>query len=140
MPGKIEQAVILSEIKAKWGRPRKKVTPKKALQCELDELGHDTCKKQWAGRCGICGRAGKYQHHYFGKKAYPWLRWDSDNLVFLCWQCHICRVHHEGESERARDAIIERIGQEGFDRLKIRASQARKLTLLDLDALKLSMA
>jgi len=120
-------------------KPRKKKRPrseKKILSDELDHLGSQVCRKQWQGYCALCGNPGNQQHHYFGKRAYPWLRWDPDNLVWLCWQCHICRIHHEAETERARDAIIKRIGQDGFDRLKERSVKHQKLSLTDLDVIK----
>ena len=111
-------------------------SPRKRIIKELDYLASHVCRKIWQGKCGICGGIGNQAHHYFGKKAYPWLRFDLDNLILLDWQCHICRVHHEGESERARDAIINRIGQDRFDQLKERSSKHQKLSLLDLDRIK----
>lgn len=120
-------------------KPRKKKRPrseKKILSDELDHLGSQVCRKLWQGYCALCGGPGNQQHHYFPKKVYPWLRWDQDNLVWTCWQCHICRIHRGGEGERARDAIIKRIGQDGFDRLKERSVKHRKLSLTDLDLIK----
>ena len=123
-------------------RPKKKVsdkTERKRLISELDQLISQVCKKRWGGRCGICGGPGSQAHHYFSRKSYGSVRWDMENLIWLCFSCHIRRVHQGGDVELARDAIIHKLGVDGFDRLKVRANKVCKITVLDLIKIRESL-
>ncbi|MGJ7216688.1 recombination protein NinG [Morganella morganii] len=67
--------------------------------------------------CISCGRhhAGQYHAgHYRTTKAMPELRFDEDNVHK---QCSACNNHLSGNIENYRPALIEKIGQERFDRL-----------------------
>ena len=67
--------------------------------------------------CISCGRhhTGQYHAgHYRTTKAMPELRFDEDNVHK---QCSACNNHLSGNIENYRPALIEKIGQERFDRL-----------------------
>lgn len=49
---------------------------------------------------------------------------NEDNLMVVCWACHLHWAHQF--PEEARDLLIERIGQERFDSLKLESNQSRK--------------
>ena len=46
----------------------------------------------------------------------------------ICFTCHIRKVHQQGCTEPARDALIHKIGQEKFAALKQDAFTTRKFT------------
>lgn len=116
-----------------------KKSPEKVLRAELDVLFSEACKIIWGPQCAICGKLGTQAHHFFGKQAHPPVRFDIDNSCFLCFYCHIRRIHYRGETELARDAIIDRIGPDAFVRLKEKAYSSKPLTLLDLDRIKIEL-
>jgi 5-methylcytosine-specific restriction endonuclease McrA len=117
--------------------PKKKgKTDKQKLIVELDSLSSRLCKIAWYGRCGMCNGMGSQSHHFFGKKASGALRWSIENLIFLCFACHIYKVHGKGETEPARDAIIKRIGQNRFDLLKRESKTINKYSMFDLREIK----
>lgn len=67
--------------------------------------------------CISCGRhhTGQYHAgHYRTTKAMPELRFDEDNVHK---QCSACNNHLSGNIENYRPALIEKIGQDRFDRL-----------------------
>lgn len=63
----------------------------------------------------MCDKEGTAAHHFFGWKACSALRFTLYNLIWLCYGCHIGKIHQQGLTEPARDALIARIGQERFD-------------------------
>jgi 5-methylcytosine-specific restriction endonuclease McrA len=109
---------------------------RKRLVEELDGLASQLCRLQWHMRCGMCGKDGTQTHHFFTKRAHGSTRWNDDGLCWLCFGCHIYKVHGKGDTETIRDAIINRIGQERFDALKREAQTIRKYTMDDLRAIK----
>lgn len=114
-------------------KPEKKKKPeskasRKKLVAELDKLWAQAVARLWGGLCAMCGRAGTQSHHFFGKKSCPSVRWDIDNGLLLCFTCHIRKVHQQGCTEPARDALIRKIGNDKFDRLKQDAFRPRKVT------------
>lgn len=67
--------------------------------------------------CISCGRFHDGQYHaghYRTTKAMPELRFDEDNVHK---QCAPCNNHLSGNSEQYTPRLIEKIGQERFDRL-----------------------
>ena len=46
------------------------------------------------------------------------------------------KVHTKGQTELARDALISRIGQDRFDKVKKLANEVARFTLDDLIAIK----
>lgn len=129
---------LSSSIEKIKSKTHKKVTPnkQKAIKKALDNVWRDTIHKIYGGVCSACGKSGVQAHHFFGRKAYPSVKWDVDNGVALCVGCHIMKVHRNGQTEIARDALIKRIGQIKFEELKKRANETRHYKMPDLIALK----
>jgi 5-methylcytosine-specific restriction endonuclease McrA len=110
-------------------------TNRKKLVEKLDKICSLLTKEGAHGLCEICGGAGSQTHHYFSKKVHGAVRWDLDNLLWLCFSCHIRKVHQQADSEDAREAIINRIGLDLFLSLKERAHEIRKFKEKDLEEL-----
>lgn len=113
-----------------------KIPSRKRLVSELDTLNSANCCIGQNGVCMMCGKAGTQAHHFFGKKAHGSVRWEQDNMMWLCFYCHIIRIHRGGEAEEARDKLIEKIGKERFDKLKGKAHQVVKYSIQDLMSLR----
>ena len=76
---------------------RKKKTPRKKLEEELDKLSKDCAKLrdnyicQWCGKSGSGSQIhGSHVHPVSGGKR---LRWDLENIKALCAFCHRRRWH-----------------------------------------------
>ena len=108
----------------------------KKLTKECKALCSQICREIWGGKCAVCGKEGTAAHHFFGWKACSAVRFDLDNLVYLCYYDHIGKVHQQGLTEPVREKIIERIGQDRFDVLRERAYQPASYSLEDLERLK----
>lgn len=78
-------------------------------------------REVYEGRCAICGKPGQAAHHFFPKGAHSAVRFDVHNFLWLCYGCHIGKIHRQGNTEPARDALIRRIGLSKFVALKERA-------------------
>lgn len=113
-------------IKAKKVKKEKKMLTKtqerlaekklvKKLTKELKHVCSMITRKRWGGKCAMCGKEGTASHHFFGWKACSSLRFTLDNLVWLCYGCHIGKVHQQGLTEPARKKLINKIGQDKFD-------------------------
>lgn len=115
---------------------KNKATIKKKLTRQLDSQWSAIIHSIYGDKCAICGRYGNCSaHHFFGRKAYPSLKWDIDNGILLCFVCHIIGVHRKGNTEPAREALINRIGQDRFDILKVKGNQVMHYKDYDLTAL-----
>lgn len=90
---------------------------------QLDSLWSKIIKEIYQGRCALCGRDGTAAHHFFGKGSHSAVRWDLHNGLWLCFGCHIRKIHQDGNTEPARDALISRIGLSKFTTLKQTAKQ-----------------
>jgi hypothetical protein len=108
--------------------PKKKVTVTK-----LKKKAWDACSKYVRAKttnCEHCKKQGNLQaHHYFGRRKLSTM-FDENNLVVVCWACHLHWAHQF--PEECRDLLIARIGQEAFDTLKLKSNQHRKYTKEDL--------
>lgn len=106
---------------------------KKNLIKRLDKLASELAALSWGGMCARCGRVGNQTHHYFTRGAHAAVRWELDNLCWLCYGCHIGRVHRGGDVEMLRDNLIEKIGRERFDALKARAYVPKRWRVHELE-------
>jgi hypothetical protein len=100
---------------------KKKPTKKeklKQLMKDLASLYSRIVSYEWDGKCALCGRYGTQAHHFFTKKAHPSVKWEIDNGCWMCFTCHIRKVHQKGETEALRDIYIKKIGQKRFDEIK----------------------
>lgn len=88
---------------------------RRRLEKEVKHICSVICKHLWGGKCAMCDKEGTAAHHFFGWKACSALRFTLYNLIWLCYGCHIGKIHQQGLTEPARDALIARIGQERFD-------------------------
>lgn len=95
------------------------------------------CKKSGYGQDGI---EGLQNSHFFGRRKES-VRFDVENCDSLCFGCH--RIWETEDREAYRAFKIRQLGQDGFDRLTLRASQYskkdRKLALLKAQALLKSL-
>lgn len=105
---------------------------KKLLEKKCKIICSRICRNEWDGKCVCCGREGSQAHHFFGWKICSNVRFDTDNLAWLCYTCHIYKVHAQGNTEPVREAIIKRIGNERFEDLRDRAFIPKKITLEDM--------
>lgn len=125
---------------ARSKKRRKRVTPTSEKRAYLDGVWGEAVRLLWNGLCGVCGKGGSQPHHFFGKAAHPSVRFEPDNGIWMCFYCHIRRIHTRGETEVARDALIAKVGQGRFDILKAKAHKGGKtLTLAALDAIEVSL-
>ena len=108
----------------------------KRLEKENKSLCSQICRLIWNNKCAVCGKEGTAAHHFFGWKACSNVRYNSDNLVWLCYYDHIGKVHQQGLTEPAREKILERIGPERFEALKTEAYKVKKWTLDELKKTK----
>ncbi len=91
------------------------------------------CKEDWNGTCAMCGKQGTAAHHFFGWKICSNVRFNLDNLVWLCYSCHIHKVHQQGLTEPIRDAIVKRIGTAKFKKLKDKSHLVKKYTVPEVN-------
>lgn len=108
----------------------------KKLEKECKSLCSRITQYLWDDTCAMCGKAGSNAHHFFGWKACSAVRFVLDNLVWLCYACHIHKVHQQGLTEPIRAKIIERIGQEQFDRMYLQAFSVCEYTVEGLEKRK----
>lgn len=107
----------------------------KKLSKDLKNLCSRVCRLLWKGRCATCGKEGSAAHHFFGWKACTALRFTLENLVWLCFYCHIGKVHQQGLTEPVRIELIKRIGQARFDELYSIAFRPKTWTSDELRAI-----
>lgn len=72
----------------------KKKSHKQKLIKELDKLASEFVRKR-DGKCMLCGATNTLQaHHYIVTKGRSTkYRWDTRNLITLCYACHLYKVH-----------------------------------------------
>ena len=135
---------MLKVAKVKKKKPTKQ-SELKARKSFLLDIWSEAIRLIWDNKCGICGNGGNQAHHFFGKKAYPHVMFDPDNGMWACFGCHIIKIHRMANTEKARDAIIKRIGQDKFEELKRAAYKidergepirTKTLTLSNLDMIE----
>lgn len=81
--------------------------------------------------CQYCKKSSViYCHHIFSRR-HLGTRFDPANAVSLCVYCHRLIAH--GDPEKFRDFVIQRIGQEAFDKLKYKAFSSTKYSTTDLE-------
>ena len=82
--------------------------------------------------CISCGRtyARMDMGHYYGKGAYPNLKYDENNVAMQCRRCN-----HQGNAQGYRNGLLERHGQKFLDDLEIKARACTRLRLADKDLL-----
>ena len=97
---------------------RKTKTPRQLWIKTLDKLASEVTYRRANGVCERCSRPAKSCHHTFSRR-YISTRWNPDNLLNLCYPCHIHFFH--SRIEEARDWLIQRMGEAKYQKLKIQA-------------------
>ena len=112
----------------------------KKLENELDGLWSQIIHERWGHKCGWPGCTYKTlrlsSHHWIHRAAGYKARWNLDNGILLDYFHHIHSVHQMGNTEPIRDALIERLGQDGFDKLKKDCTGVWKPTIDELEELR----
>lgn len=131
-------------LKAK--KPIKKPPTKqvliKRLSKELDELCKQIVHLHWKNKCAWPGcevaqpPKQLYCHHYFHKVQGNRARWEPKNGILLCYGHHLGQVHRAGNVEPLRDVMIQRLGIDGFNNLRLRCQQTWKPTIDELEELR----
>lgn len=130
---KIKKPLSITQLRLQEKKEIKKLT------IQVKQLCSHICRKMWGGKCAVCGKPGTAAHHFFGWKACAVLRFTLNNLIWLCYYCHIGKVHQQGLTEPVRVKIIERIGQEAFDAMYEIAFSPKTWGLEELKLIKLSL-
>jgi len=107
----------IKEVKAKKKR-KIKHTPEYLIIDKIDRLDSDICLLTNDFKCMVCGGLAGFNHHFFHKSNYGVLRFEPNNHCPICYGCHEYTIHTKGDTEGLRDTLIEKIGQEAFDRMK----------------------
>jgi hypothetical protein len=83
------------------------------------------------GVCQYCKKSSTtYNHHIFARR-HLGTRFDMENCISLCVYCHRFIAH--GDPEKFRDFIISWMGEDRFERLKIKAYSTTKFSGVDLE-------
>lgn len=109
----------------------------KTLEKDTTALWRKAVWLDWGGKCALCGKATNDHnaHHYFTKGVHAALRYEPHCGILMDYGCHIGKVHRGGEIEDARDLLVNKIGNELFERLKQKSHDIQKW---DEDALLLA--
>ena len=74
-------------------------TPRKKIEKKLDDITRELVRKEFHNRCAWCGKpiegVNSQKSHIKSKGAYPHLKFDLQNMILLCYNCHIGKWHHE---------------------------------------------
>ena len=82
--------------------------------------------------CEVCGSGKTLQAlHFFSKKGHPVTRHDISNGILLCYYCHMIRIHQLGDPEVIQK-IIEKRGEEWYNKLRPKAHETKKLDYNDI--------
>ena len=111
---------------------RKRKSKKTKLQDEADML---TQKKYVAENpyCLICGKPTNCMHHYIPKSLSKALRYDPDNLIPVCFGCHM--AIHQKSDPYPTNRIVEIKGTEWRDNLEKKRRQPFKQTIGYLESI-----
>lgn len=93
---------------------------RKKADKKMQELGRQTYTS-----CLVCGRPMSCLHHYYPKSMSQALRYDWDNLIPLCVNCHFS--HHNGNPE-IHNAIIRLKGDNWYAKLKAKKQIITKVS------------
>lgn len=95
-------------------KDKKKLPKIGKLQKECDGIMQEINRKNNPA-CEVCGQSCDTGHHFFPKSTSARLRYEFDNLIPICHGCHM--QHHQAGNPRIHQTIIQRRGQEWYDRM-----------------------
>ena len=102
---------------------------RKTLRNKLDKLCSEITRSK--GKCQRCGKKNNLQTaHIFGR-TYNSTRFDLDNLLCLCPDCHINFAHKQ--PILFAEFVRKILGEDKYELLKEKHRQITKFTLDDLE-------
>lgn len=96
----------------------------KTLKRELTNACSQYTKKKTKGKCEMCGKEGINAHHIYSKGRFGAIRYDIDNLVWLCFDCHFNGAH--GGNPDYFKWLLRYKRQEELDRIKAKGQAIKK--------------
>jgi len=66
-----------------------KIPKKKRLKSFADELWALAVKRQWKGRCAVCGRTASLHAHHLIPRQHQATRYTLKNGICICAGCHL---------------------------------------------------
>ena len=100
----------------------------------LLDLWSEAIKVKYDYKCAYCGKTDKQvrlnSHHIFSKR-HKATRYDLDNGICLCVQHHKFNTFSAHESPEFVLWMVDFIGKEKYDKLKIKANQIKKYTNME---------
>lgn len=108
---------------------RKSKTPTAKIKDKCDRLLTPIVKKT-TPKCEACGHDTEVGHHWIEKSRSLYLRFELENIIALCHSCH-AKIHNRFSNSvmnclDVAEIIIEKRGQEWFERMKRDSSQLVK--------------
>ena len=99
----------------------------KKEKAEINKLLHDYLRLRWGDKCLHCGKQGILSmSHIFSKGSHRSMEFDEDNIIFLCYRCHI-HFWHKSPIE-ASEWIKSVLPKEQYQRIYLRANTVQKGT------------
>src|SRR4030042_2197923 len=132
---------------------RRKKSPRRVLEDELDSLWGLAVRRAGRHKCARCGRyfnpqSANYKqvlhpHHIFSRR-HKSIKWNVRNGIPLCYRDHFfwARSSELSDKEEYVRVINDYTGESTLvelRKLKETGSQARNLSILDLDAVKVEL-
>jgi 5-methylcytosine-specific restriction endonuclease McrA len=75
------------------------MTPRKKISDKLKKITREIVRQQFHNKCAKCGKhiegVDSQKAHIKSVGAYPHLQFDLQNMILLCYHCHIGWWHHE---------------------------------------------
>ena len=87
---------------------------KRSIIVRCDRLAAKIAHKTEGGNWCMCGHYAVDVHHWFCKKRYANVRFEQDNLVPVCRDCHI-KIESKGIAEQRK--LLYKYDKEGYSRI-----------------------
>lgn len=116
-------------------RKKKYTPPLKRLEKECFELW-SKCIIARDKVCRYSNSSDRLSAHHIRSRTHASTRFSLDNGICLSWKVHFLQ---KANPERFQDMVIEVIGQEEYDRLKIMSQVVVKQTVEDLEQIKFEL-
>jgi hypothetical protein len=122
----------LSELK---NRKKKRLSKLKQLERDCFSLWSD-CIIARDKKCRVSGSDERLSAHHIRSRTHHATRFNLKNGMALSWKVHFLQ---KANPERFQDMIIDVIGQEEYNRLKIMSLVVVKQTVEDLEQIKFEL-
>jgi len=97
-----------------------RMKPKKELVRENDRIWSFLVKHKYNSTCQMCGKPATEAHHIISRTEYN-TRWDTDNGIALCRECH--RKIHDKMGNEEKEAFYRKIIGDDIYELLLRKSK-----------------